>query len=220
MKWGELFLMVLSSSWAYAVALCRAWWWDRRSWWMPLTLRWRGMTYHYPRRKMWEWTANLPFKEIKEDGREYLQRYFLKEFTVRGKRYIAYLHFFVADDPGRGPHNHKWRAWSWVLVGWYWEHFRWCVRKVRWFNRITPDTFHRVTLDGSPFHQTTCWTLFIHEAENSLDHWGFWSELNDPDSPDAALYIPYKYPEGVQGAEAKWWLTAPCRPKDKQLSWY
>jgi hypothetical protein len=221
-QWLDIAMGIFSSARLCLATKWKEWKWDNRSWILPRSMRINGFLYSYPRQKMWEWTTNLPYREINDEGREYLQRYFLKEFTWRGKTYIAYLHHFVGDDPARGPHSHRWNCWSFVLVGFYWEYYRWCTRKVRWFNRITPDTFHRIELDKEcPLvRDLTCWTLFIHEAGKRIGHWGFWKELEDSENPNAALYIPYKYPNGEQSSEVKWWLTAPCRPRQKQLRDY
>lgn len=92
-------------------------------------------------------TSRLPCRIISDDGTPYLERYYLG--TVFGVRF--YLHRFVGSDPARGLHDHPW-AWarSIVLSGWYFEERRDGKRhKVKWYNKLTGDTFHRVIL---PFY--------------------------------------------------------------------
>lgn len=162
-------------------------------------------------------TADLPYREIKDDGKDYLERYYLT--TRKGKRY--YLHCFLGSDPGRNLHSHKWHAWSFILCGWYWEERAWGTRKVRWFNRIDPDAFHRVVL---PFvldrassryinRLQPCWTLFVHNAENDVDQWGFKEDIAHPGYPGAWMMRPYQYEK--EGDQTDWWLTAKTRREVK-----
>jgi hypothetical protein len=166
------------------------------------------------------WISSLlPCRLINNGNGRYLERYYLG--TIGGRRY--YLHQFLGSDEDCGPHSHKWRnAWSIVLAGWYWEELRWGTRKVRWFNWITPDTFHRVVLpfadpslthlpeskkDGVYGYETwPCWTLFSHTVDEALPHWGHWKDLNDPDYPNAAVYLPYDYKR--EGSQVDWWTKA------------
>ena len=173
-------------------------------------------------------TADLPYREIKDEGKDYLERYYL--CTHKGKRY--YLHCFLNSDPGRDLHSHKWHAWSFILCGWYWEQLSWGTRKVRWFNRITPDTFHRVVLppvldsvlvymgqgryrkvQAVPTGKTQpCWTLFCHNAANDVETWGFKRSLDEAE-PGAWYMEPYKYEK--EGNQKDWWLTAKTRREVK-----
>src|SRR6218665_1650716 len=87
----------------------------------------------------------LPCLIISDNGNPHLERYYVgPAFGVR-----FYLHRFVGSDPTRGLHDHPWPwPWPWaralVLSGWYYEQLRTGTRKVRWFNRLSGDTFHRV----------------------------------------------------------------------------
>lgn len=152
----------------------------------------------------------LPYREISDGDAPYLERYYLG--TLCGYRF--YLHHFVGSDPDRGLHDHPWpRAYSFILAGWYWEQTRAGMRNVKWFNRLTGDTFHRVILPlkdcpalepapgetGSP--RLTCWTLFIHKADN-VKPWGFWRALPD----GSGTFEPYKYTR--EGSQVDWWKTA------------
>lgn len=158
---------------------------------------------------LWRYTAHLPFREITDNGVPYLQRYWVGR--RKGKNY--YLHLFVGSDPARGLHTHKWFAWSLVLVGWYMEQRRWGYRKISWFNRIDPDTAHRVVLPkdyNSRYKGAYCWTLFFHHSENDFPDWGFEREVEG--HPGARLYVPYDYAK--EGDKHEWWLTAKCRPRE------
>lgn len=173
-------------------------------------------------------TADLPYREIKDDGKDYLQRYYLT--TRNGKRY--YLHCFLGSDPGRNLHSHKWHAWSFILCGWYWEERAWGTRKVRWFNRLTPDSFHRVILPQKmrtelvymgqgnfkrisvqTKQKQPCWTLFCHNAANDVPTWGFKEDIAHPSYPGAWMMRPYQYEK--EGDQTYWWLLAPTRRQVK-----
>ena len=170
-------------------------------------------------------TDERPARWINDGKTCYLERYFLCERNGL----IFYLHHFVGSDPDRGLHNHKWHAWSFVLCGWYWEERAWGQIKVRWFNRLNPDTMHRVLLPTvsekevikNPISGTklttwknhrkqSCWTLFVHRAENDVDNWGFKREIEG--EPGAWYLEPYRYAR--EGNQERWWETA---PKGKQL---
>jgi hypothetical protein len=112
----------------------------------------------------------------KRPGR-YLTRYALRAFAPSGKGpWRVYLHqFHGADDDG--VHNHPWKwAFSIVLRGSYTETLM-CpccetttTRRVRWFNWITSDCYHRIeALHGN------VWTLFF-AGPLSGKGWGFWRE--------------------------------------------
>lgn len=109
-------------------------------------------------RLLLSYSNTRPVKVISDNGRRYLERYFV--CSVFGVR--VYLHRFVGSDPDRGLHDHPW-AWaaSIVLAGWYREVRRRGLRDVRWFNVLTGDTFHRVLL---PAQLDEVWTLFIVPA--------------------------------------------------------
>lgn len=163
-------------------------------------------------------TSHLPCRIISDAGRPYLERYYL--CTVFGIRF--YLHRFVDSDPGRGLHDHPWPwAASVILQGWYWEERRGLEktetermlaevlgidgvvrRKVRWFNWLLGDNFHRVVLPrgedwaGSP---QSCWTLFFHKAENHK-RWGF---LRKVPGIDHLVYVHHESSHGT------WWREVP-----------
>ena len=161
------------------------------------------------------WLAGrLPARIISDGSVPYLERYYL--FTILGWRF--YLHRFVGSDPDRGLHEHPWtRAFSLVLHGWYFEERRDGPRKVRWFNSLTGDTFHRVVLpcplDGRPFQRPmcggpehepqNCWTLFFHRA-GSTKEWGF---LNLSEDGKTKVFRPYLYTR--EGSQKGWWMKAP-----------
>ena len=157
----------------------------------------------------------LPCRIINDGERQYLERYYVG--TLFGWRF--YLHQFVGSDPDRGLHDHPWpRAFSIILAGWYFEQTRAGYRKVRWFNALTGDTFHRVVLPKrGPINMSIsqyglsgwrddapCWTLFFHRAAN-VKPWGFLKVV--PDSDGVAIFEPYTYTR--EGSQKDWWLTAP-----------
>ncbi len=150
------------------------------------------------RRLLLAYSNTRPVKVISDGGRRYLERYFV--CSVFGVR--VYLHRFVDSDPDRGLHDHPWRwAASLVLAGWYWEQTRQSggPRRVRWFNLLTGDTFHRVLL---PVKLDEVWTLFIVPARD-VKEWGF---LRDKGQM-GQVFTPYDY--GVAGKPARWWEHAP-----------
>lgn len=182
-------------------------------------------------------TGRLPCRIISDDGKPYLERYYVA--TVLGVRF--YLHRFVGSDPDRGLHDHPWPwAASFILSGWYWEELRGTEqhaitkvlaelhgttgivrRRVRWFNWLTGDSFHRVVLPGNPrlfvahliFGEPIvfsnpplpCWTLFFHRAAYTKP-WGFLRPMNDD---TALLWMPHNYPKDGTGTSNTWWNTSP-----------
>jgi hypothetical protein len=108
-------------------------------------------------------------------GQPYLERYHLLRLPFG---YRAYLHRFVASDPGRGLHDHPWKhAFSLVLCGAY-EELRMrgarddnALQKRRLgpgrINLISGDVFHRINLAAG----SECWSLFIHAPK--AGSWGF-----------------------------------------------
>lgn len=202
------FLAVIGEKW-------KQWNWDNRVWLYLIKSQFRSLCQFHPRRLLWKWTANLPYREISDGISPYLERYFLKET----EKYIYVLHHFVGNDPDRGTHTHKWFAWSFVLVGWYWEEYRWRRHKVKWFNRITPDTRHRIDLatPDNPSELNDCWTLFVYEKKVSSETWGF-DKVLEGEEEGTFLHIPYKYT--LEGDQAQWWLKAGTRPKDKPMYGY
>lgn len=151
---------------------------------------------------LWWFSARLPGRIISEGAIPYLERYYL--FTLFGWRW--YLHRFVGSDPDRGLHDHPWRwAFSIILWGWYWEHTRSGVRKVRWLNFLLGDSFHRVVLptreDGA---LKPCWTIFVHKV-GDIKPWGFMRQFAN--TIGTQVWTEFQYPGGAKKAD--WWLTAP-----------
>lgn len=156
--------------------------------------------------------GRLPCRIISDDGRPYLERYYLA--TILGVRF--YLHRFVGSDPARGLHDHPWPwAGSLVLSGFYFEERRgnnpYHMRAVRWFNWLTGDTFHRVVLHSKkPLDEgpgEPCWTLFFHRAAN-VKPWGF---LRPRSENYNLTWIPHDWDRGGNGSghQGEWWKTVP-----------
>lgn len=151
-------------------------------------------------------SGRLPCRIISDGDKPYLERYYLT--TLFGTRF--YLHRFVASDPDRGLHDHPWRwAFSIILLGWYWEDTRYGLRKVRWFNKLTGDTFHRVILFGpsQDLHDydstPEVWTLFMHKAQREKP-WGF---LRNKDQL-GIVYVQHRYKTDELGKDEEWWVKA------------
>jgi hypothetical protein len=174
----------------------------------------------------------LPCHLIGDEGHPHLERYYL--CTAFGVRF--YLHRYVGSDQTRGLHDNPW-AWaaSIVLSGWHWEERRGMedseisrtlaalygttglVRKrVRWFNWLTGDSFHRVVLpnilnrkwvDGRYVKNAAqpCWTLFFHRATNTKP-WGF---LRPMEGHTAAFWVPHNYPKDGTSTQELWWKEVP-----------
>ena len=170
--------------------------------------------------KLLFWLAGfLPCRIISDNGVPYLERYYV--CTLFGVR--VYLHRFVGSDPGRSLHDHPWRwAGSLVLSGWYNEETRSGIKRVRWFNWITGDTFHRVILPRDPFAhdllddvpeltERPCWTLFFHRAAY-VKPWGFLCKgIDRENSNGVAIWLPWNHDNGGDGTgtSSDWWNTAP-----------
>jgi len=149
------------------------------------------------RRRLLYWiTDRLPCRIISEGDAAYMERYYL--FTLCGVTF--YIHRFVASDPDRGWHDHPWPwAMSFILRGWYWEHTRRFDQshRVRWFNFLLGDSFHRVVLpDGVP----EVWTLFVHREGNVKD-WGFLKNKGQL----GWVWVPHT----TSNKMGQWWKTAP-----------
>lgn len=170
--------------------------------------------------KLLYWLSGfLPCRIISDDGKPYLERYYLG--TLLGVR--IYIHRFVGSDPARGLHDHPWPwAGSVVLSGWYWEELRGTEvvrRRVRWFNWLTGDSFHRVVLprmaqsirDDQNFHlgwtqvDKPCWTLFFHRATYTKP-WGFLRTVSDDPQ---LIWVPHNYPKDGTGTPGAWWNEKP-----------
>lgn len=146
----------------------------------------------------------LPCRVISDRGSPYLERFFI------GQAFGAtfYLHRFVASDPAGSLHDHPWNwARSLILSGWYLEETRAGARRVRWYNRLTGDTFHRVVL---PAGCREVWTLFFHGRYRKS--WGFWREepMWHPDGPVmAGVWIPHVPSTNEASGRDRWWERAP-----------
>jgi hypothetical protein len=146
----------------------------------------------------------LPCRIIADNGQAYLERYFL------GQAFGAtfYLHRFVGSDPDRGLHCHPWGwARSIILSGWYLEETRAGTRPVRWYNRLTGDTFHRVIL---PFGRREVWTLFFHGRY--VKAWGFWRKeviWSDAGPVLGATWRPHVPSTNEATGREQWWKRAP-----------
>jgi len=143
----------------------------------------------------------LPERQIVIDGELYLQRFYLwgkmpPELaalwncgTIPKQRFgslpTTYLHCFHKPDKDRDCHNHPWHAEGRILTGGYLEE-RWVghpsergaykvtvVRSPGDEQRLTPDTFHRV----SDLLALRVWTYFsVGPYEQS---WGYWCEKDN-----------------------------------------
>jgi hypothetical protein len=170
----------------------------------------------------------LPCRIISDNGLPYLERYYI--CTILGVRF--YLHRFVGSDPARGLHDHPW-AWarSLILSGWYFEETRAGTRTVRWYNKLTGDTFHRVVLPKydvlvtrgtradaqlliTEFEQQDqpCWTLFFHSLAY-VKPWGFLHNVNDG-QVSWKKWLPWNYPQDGRASSAEWWKSAPRGKND------
>jgi len=159
--------------------------------------------------KLLYWLSGfMPCRLINDGDRPYLERYYVG--TLLGWRF--YLHRFVGSDPAGALHDHPWsKAYSLILSGWYWEETRSGTRRVRWFNSLTGDTFHRVVLPVSMWRKGTkridkpsvCWTLFLHRA-GDVKPWGFWRDVDG-----VTRFEPYTYAR--EGSQKDWWKTAKRR---------
>lgn len=162
------------------------------------------------------WIAGrLPCRIIADEGRKYLERYYL--CTVFGVRF--YLHRFVGSDPDRGLHDHPWRwACSLILHGWYLEQNRYGEKRVRWFNWLTGESFHRVVLPGHYADEPQpCWTLFFHRA-NDVKAWGFWRDQDGGTWTHADGRKVVAHPSAkwvshgalIESVSGEWWKRVPA----------
>jgi len=169
-------------------------------------------------------TNRLPCRILKDGDTPYRECYYL--FTLIG--FTFYLHKLVGNDPDIDLYDHPWRkSYTLILSGWYWEETRCGTRKIKWFNSLTGDTFHRVVLNNKrkerivweqghrrfsgeyDFVQMPCWTLFFHTSEN-IKPCGFFRvercQYGMPRPTDRAIFEPCKHT--CEGSQKDWWLTA------------
>lgn len=152
------------------------------------------------RRILFNITNRLPCRIINDGDRAYLERYYLGRMFG----WTFYLHRFVGSDPERGLHDHPWiRAYSIVLAGSYFEVTRSGTRHVKWFNRLTGDSFHRVVL---PEGSRGTWTLFFHGPYTKP--WGFMREIVSG-GVAMLLWVPHKYQTDEASGAERWWDKAP-----------
>lgn len=136
-------------------------------------------------RHWWGWV-----RHILRDGQAYLDRYSLRAQGPSGTNpWRVYLHQFHAPD-GPGHHNHP-SAWSFSVVLWgsYTEEIMTGTshntvvghgigpvvarRRVRWFNWISADRYHRIAeLHPGPGTRNV-WTVFVCGPLTGRG-WGFW----------------------------------------------
>lgn len=139
----------------------------------------------------------LPGLIISDDGKPYLERYFIAQFLGM----TFYLHRFVGSDPDRGLHDHPWRwAMTFILSGFgYVEETRYGLEQRRWFGFFSGQHFHRVHLFNGPV-----WTLFIHSSTR-VKPWGFWRHTVSPTQEwtGRALWNQHR------SSSRQWWDTAP-----------
>ena len=152
------------------------------------------------RRVLFLLSGNLPCRIINDGGNPYLERYYVGRIFFL----TFYLHRFVGSDPDRGLHDHPWhRAYSFILAGFYDEITRAGVQRIRWFNRLTGDSFHRVVL---PDGMRDVWTLFCHGPY--IKSWGFLRETTTAGEP-VMTWVPHLYDKGETGGAQRWWENAP-----------
>jgi hypothetical protein len=167
-------------------------------------------------------TGHLPCRIICDEDKPYLERYYL--FTLLGVRF--YIHRFVGSDPARCMHDHPWPwAGSVVLSGYYFEERRGMEQsgiakvmailngtagttrsKVRWFNWLLGDSFHRVILAQVDNRERHCWTLFFHCAAYTKP-WGFLRRVENNSA--LMVWVPHNYPKDGAGTPSPWWNQVP-----------
>jgi hypothetical protein len=158
---------------------------------------------------LYKLTAALPCRIICLDGVPYMERYYVGQV----RSVTIYLHRFVSSDSEHHVHNHPWRrGLSLILAGSYLEERAvdmtgvsrsGCLtikRRVRWFNQVNGNTFHRIH-DAQP----GTWSLFMHGPRQIIRYdsgrlrakgWGFF---------DLGAFKPHT------SAPADWFKTAATR---------
>ena len=163
------------------------------------------------RKALYALAGRLPLRIISEGTRPYLERYYL--FSLFGAR--CYLHRFVGDDPARGLHDHPWPwAYSVILAGEYIEVRRDGARRVRWFNSLRGDSFHRVLLlrneiEIPTFFRTPIKTIKIDEKKSATLYHDYSTELVP--TPCWSLFIHEAKTNKPWGF---WRDTTPINPTD------
>ena len=126
-------------------------------------------------RILYRFSAGLRCRLIRNEGRPYLERYFVGRLLG----ITVFLHRFLASDGDREVHDHPWRwSFAWVLTGGYREERMrhldpergWAsdLRSIRAgrINALGARSFHRV-LEPQP----ETWTVFVHGPR--IKRWGF-----------------------------------------------
>lgn len=141
-------------------------------------------------------------RTIHRDGQPYLLRFYLttprvseEQKSEDPEQFGIYLHHFYQGDLDEDLHNHPWKwALSFILSGSYIEErmssafISYHTHSAGWFNFISHDTFHRVTLGGPS--QEPVWTLFT--VGPRITSWGF-------KSPKTGKYWNWKEYLGMKG---------------------
>lgn len=165
------------------------------------------------RRFLYWLTNHLPAREIKgDDGEPYLERYYIgRLFGVQ-----AYIHRFVAPDPGRDLHDHPWAwAWSFILSGGYIERRQAgvgapeCVtyHEAPGFNKLRGTDFHRIQHIYNTTNYDDCWTLFIHG--HNVKKWGFLQPVHDHTwNAPVQIWRQHVY-QGGNDSAGTWWENCP-----------
>lgn len=157
-------------------------------------------------------SARMPVREIRLDGRPYIERHWVGHCCGL----TFYLHRYLGADGDREVHDHPWRfALGIPLSGGYLEErmdgldlncpggFRVrlvLVRPWRW-NLITGGTFHRIM-----YVLPRTWTLFVHTP--TCKGWGFLRRVKDPLEPPA-LPPQLIYEQRFQNSNGQWRHDAP-----------
>jgi hypothetical protein len=149
-------------------------------------------------------TSRLKVRDIRVNGRPYLERYFL--CNLFGIQF--YIHRFRASDPEVEVHDHPWDwACSLILLGWYEEETlkseAYEKKSAGRLSIIRGNMFHRVHF---PAGQMDTWTLFFHGKRTK--GWGFLNRYTQE-------YVPFA--KDVKDHDTTgWWLNPTC-PTGKQL---
>lgn len=166
------------------------------------------------RRFLFWFSGLFPCRFIKDGDLPYLERYYLG--SLFGLTF--YLHRFVASDPDRGLHDHPFRnAWSFILSGYYFEQRKTGVEIIKWFNRLTSESFHRVILprdyilghlmamEKEEKMPKECWSLFIHTRRLPYK-WGFLKPVQE--GSKVSYFEPFNYGtanDAKKSPDDKWW---------------
>lgn len=164
------------------------------------------------RRFLFDLTDCYPVRFIRQDGRPYIERYYLGTFAG----VVHYLHRYVGADGGdQGIHDHPWR-WSFglVLVGGYFQRVLKFICSRHGFitrsnfvgpwrlNWLPPERAHQIT---AVLPET--WSYFAH-SKAKVKGWGFHKLQRDVATQEIRGVL-YSNPYQDKEDEDPWWLTAP-----------